>query len=292
VSFTVQRGEIFGFLGPNGSGKSTTIRMLTGLLPPSAGRATVGGLDVRTQPWALKQTIGYMSQRFSLYRDMTVGENIDFYAGAYGVPQAARRERRAWVLDMAGLAGRERALTRDLSGGWRQRLALGCAILHQPKVVFLDEPTAGVDPVSRRAFWNLIGTLAAEGTTVFVTTHYMDEAEHCDTVGLISNGRLIALGSPRELKATAISGDMLEVTTDNALAALALLQRHPWTWQASLFGDKIHVFVERADEGAGWIEQVFRQGGVAVHHIVQATPTLEDVFIGIIEAEERTAEAA
>ena len=292
VSFTVRRGEIFGFLGPNGSGKSTTIRMLTGLLPPSGGRATVGGLDVRTQPWALKQIIGYMSQRFSLYRDMTVGENIDFYAGAYGVPEAVRREQKAWVLQMAGLAGKERALTRDLAGGWRQRLALGCAILHQPKVVFLDEPTAGVDPVSRRAFWNLIGALAAQGTTVFVTTHYMDEAEHCDTVGLISNGRLIALGTPRELKATGISGDMLEVTTDDALAALALLQRHPWTRQASLFGDKIHVFVERADEGTTWINEVFQQGGLAARRIVQTAPTLEDVFIGVIETEERAAEAA
>ncbi len=292
VSFTVCRGEIFGFLGPNGSGKSTTIRMLTGLLPPSAGRATVGGLDVRTQPWALKQIIGYMSQRFSLYRDMTVGENIDFYAGAYGVPEAARREQKAWVLQMAGLVGKERTLTRDLAGGWRQRLALGCAILHRPEIVFLDEPTSGVDPVSRRAFWNLIGALAADGTTVFVTTHYLDEAEHCDTIGLISNGRLIALGSPRDLKSTALSGDMLEVTTDNALAALALLQRHPWTWQASLFGDKIHVFVERAGEGAVWIDQVFRQGGLQAHRISQATPTLEDVFIGIIEADERTQEAA
>lgn len=292
VSFTVRRGEIFGFLGPNGSGKSTTIRMLTGLLPPTAGRATVAGHDVSTQPWALKQTIGYMSQRFSLYRDMTVGENIDFYAGAYGVPEGVRRERKAWVLQMAGLSGKERMLTRDLAGGWRQRLALGCAILHQPEIVFLDEPTAGVDPVSRRAFWNLIGTLAVDGTTVFVTTHYMDEAEHCDTVGLISNGRLAALGSPRDLKTTAVAGDMLEVTTDDALAALALLQRHPWAWQASLFGDKIHVFVERADEGAGWIDQVFQQGGVAVRRIVPAAPTLEDVFIGIIETEERAAEAA
>ena len=200
VSFQVGRGEVFGFLGPNGAGKSTTIRMLCGILAPSGGRGTVAGFDIGTQPELVKAHIGYMSQRFSLYQDLTVEENIDFYSGIYRIPANKKRERKEWVIEMSGLAGHRRSLTAVLSGGWKQRLALGCAILHEPPIVFLDEPTSGVDPISRRKFWNLIYDLSAQGVTIFVTTHYMDEAEYCNRLGLIYRGELIALGTPHELK--------------------------------------------------------------------------------------------
>jgi ABC-2 type transport system ATP-binding protein len=200
VSFAVNEGEIFGFLGANGAGKSTTIRMLCGLLKPTSGTALVGGVDVANDPEAVKRRIGYMSQRFSLYEALTVDQNIRFFGGIYGLPRRLLEERRAFVLDMAGLTGRERALTRDLAGGWRQRLALGCAILHEPPIVFLDEPTSGVDPISRRRFWNLIGDLASKGATVLVTTHHLEEAEHCDRIAIIHAGRLAAIGTPSELK--------------------------------------------------------------------------------------------
>ncbi|HEX9078334.1 MAG TPA: ATP-binding cassette domain-containing protein [Desulfuromonadaceae bacterium] len=200
VSLTVPRGEIFGFLGPNGAGKSTTIRMLCGILPPTSGSGTVAGFSIAAQPERIKENIGYMSQRFSLYEDLTVEENIAFYAGVYRLTGGRRRERSEWVIAMAGLAERRRSLAGELSGGWRQRLALGCAILHEPPIVFLDEPTSGVDPLSRRKFWELIRTLAGGGVTVFVTTHYMDEAEYCDRLALIYRGELVAVGTPEELK--------------------------------------------------------------------------------------------
>ncbi len=200
INFRVRRGEIFGFLGPNGAGKSTAIRMLCGILSPSGGAATVAGFDVRTQPEQIKANIGYMSQKFSLYQDLTVEENIDFYAGIYRIPPERKRKRKEWVIEMAGLAQHRRRLTADLSGGWKQRLALGCAVLHEPPVVFLDEPTSGVDPINRRRFWDLIYDLSGRGVTVFVTTHYMDEAEYCNRLGLIYRGELIALGTPLELK--------------------------------------------------------------------------------------------
>jgi ABC-2 type transport system ATP-binding protein len=202
ISFEVQAGEIFGFLGANGAGKSTTIRMLCGLLRPTSGTALVGGVDVATDPEGVKRRIGYMSQRFSLYEALTVDQNIRFFGGVYGLNRAALEERRAFVLDMAGLRGRENTLTRDLAGGWRQRLALGCAILHQPSIVFLDEPTSGVDPVSRRRFWSLITDLSAHGATALVTTHYLEEAEHCNRVAIIHAGKLAALGTPASLKAS------------------------------------------------------------------------------------------
>ena len=205
VSFQVRRGEVFGFLGPNGAGKSTTIRMLCGILAPSGGRGTVAGYDIRTQPELVKTQIGYMSQRFSLYQDLTVEENIDFYGGIYRIPAERRRQRKEWVIEMAGLAEHRRQPTAILSGGWKQRLALGCAILHEPPVVFLDEPTSGVDPISRRLFWDLIYELSGQGVTIFVTTHYMDEAEYCNRLGLIYRGELIALGTPHELKSASVS---------------------------------------------------------------------------------------
>jgi ABC-2 type transport system ATP-binding protein len=200
INFQVARGEIFGFLGPNGAGKSTTIRMLCGILAPTAGRGTVAGFDIRTQPEQIKANIGYMSQKFSLYQDLTVEENIDFYSGIYCIPAKKKRERKEWVIEMSGLAEHRHSLTSILSGGWRQRLALGCAILHEPPIVFLDEPTSGVDPISRRQFWDLIYDLSGKGVTIFVTTHYMDEAEYCNRLGLIYRGELIALGTPHELK--------------------------------------------------------------------------------------------
>jgi len=200
VSFGVEKGEIFGFLGPNGAGKSTTIRMLCGILRPTSGTGSVGGFDIAREPESIKKIIGYMSQKFTLYGDLTVGENINFHGGIRRLPPALKRERKEWVLKMAGLIGRENALTKELSGGWRQRLALGCAILHQPEIVFLDEPTASVDPASRRDFWNLIYALSEQGTTTFVTSHYMDEVERCHRIAIIFGGKIIASGPPRELK--------------------------------------------------------------------------------------------
>lgn len=202
ISFQVRRGEVFGFLGPNGAGKSTTIKMLCGILPPTSGNAHVGGFRIDTQPENVKEIIGYMSQKFTLYQDLSVEENIDFYGGIHGLSSSQIQERKQWVLKMSGLENREKSLTKNLAGGWRQRLSLGCAILHQPQILFLDEPTASVDPVSRRDFWNLIYTLSDKGTTVFVTSHYMDEVERCHRLAIIYSGRIIALGSPRELKAT------------------------------------------------------------------------------------------
>ena len=197
ISFQVGRGEIFGFLGPNGAGKSTTIRMLCGILAPSGGTGIVAGYDIRTQPEKIKANIGYMSQKFSLYQDLTVEENIDFYSGIYNIPSQLKEERKAWVIEMAGLKEHRRRPTALLSGGWKQRLALGCAILHQPPIVFLDEPTSGVDPISRRAFWDLIYEMSGKGVTVFVTTHYMDEAEYCDRLGLDLSGRTGGAGNAR-----------------------------------------------------------------------------------------------
>ena len=220
ISFQVARGEIFGFLGPNGAGKSTTIRMLCGILAPTSGRGSVAGFDIRTQPEQIKANIGYMSQKFSLYQDLTVEENIDFYSGIYRIPPEKKRARKEWVIEMSGLAERRRSLTSILSGGWRQRLALGCAILHEPPIVFLDEPTSGVDPISRRQFWDLIYDLSGKGVTVFVTTHYMDEAEYCNRLGLIYRGELIALGTPHELKmemargTEAVAGETTGVSQD------------------------------------------------------------------------------
>jgi ABC-2 type transport system ATP-binding protein len=238
ISFKVRSGEIFGFLGPNGSGKTTTIRMLTGLLAPTSGKGTVAGYDILREQGRIKPEIGYMSQKFSLYPDLTVDENIDLYAGLYDVPRRRRAERKAWVLDMAGLRGKEGLLTRDLSGGWKQRLALGCSVMHQPRILFLDEPTSGVDPISRRAFWDLIFELSAQGVTIFVTTHYMDEADHCHTLALLYYGQIIALDSPRAMKANMKAGQMLEVEVPNALRASNVVANSPQVQSAAPYGDK------------------------------------------------------
>jgi len=286
VSFNVRQGEIFGFLGPNGSGKTTTIRMLCGLLPPTYGSGTVAGWDILRQQARIKPEVGYMSQKFSLYGDLTVEENLDFYAGVYGLANSQLAARKSWALKMAGLAGRERGLTRDLSGGWKQRLALGCAVLHEPRVLFLDEPTSGVDPISRRAFWDLIYNLSESGVTVFVTTHYMDEAEHCDRLGLIYNGRLIALGSPASLQANMRAGEMLEIACPHPMRALRILQDMDGVLSAGLYGDRVHVLVVDASRIAPAIRATFKAEGHALRRVHPIPLSLEDLFVAFIEMEE------
>jgi ABC-2 type transport system ATP-binding protein len=286
VSFTVRKGEVFGFLGPNGAGKSTTIRMLCGLLTPTAGRATVGGFDVGSQPDAVKSTIGYMSQRFSLYEDLTVEQNIDFYGGIYGLTGSRMEERKRWAIRMAGLEGKEHLLAHGLSGGWKQRLALGCSILHEPPILFLDEPTGGVDPVSRRNFWELIYELSHSGTTVFVTTHYMDEAEHCNTIGLIYGGKLSAIGSPTELKHQLDRYAFFEVDSAAPVDAMELLRKQPWTAETSIFGSSFHVSVTEPSGADARITKVLRDAGITATRVERILPSLEDVFIHLIAEED------
>ncbi len=285
VSFDVAAGEVFGFLGPNGSGKSTTIRMLTGLLVPSGGSGRVAGFDIVSESQRIKDVIGYMSQKFSLYEDLTVGQNLDFYAGIYRVPKDRKPARKRWALEMAGLLGREASLTRELAGGWRQRLALACAVLHEPRILFLDEPTSGVDPVSRRAFWDLIRTLARDGVTVFVTTHYMDEAEYCDRLALIHQGRKIAEGTPEQLKRERMRGDVLEVAVDRPVEALELLSREPAVREAAIFGTLLHAVVADAARDAARVRRVLEEAGLGVEGLERIEPSLEDVFVSAIEAE-------
>lgn len=283
VSFTVAKGEVFGFLGANGAGKSTTIRMLCGLLTPTSGSARVAGYDISNEPDRVKENIGYMSQRFSLYEDLSVGENIRFYGGVYGLDRRHLKARMPWVLKMAGLQGKENILTRELAGGWKQRLALGCALLHEPKIVFLDEPTGGVDPVSRRRFWDLINSLAESGVTVFVTTHYLDEAEYCNRIMLMHAGSIIAGGSPRELKTQYLLHPILEVESDRAVEAMSILETQPWVLGISLFGNWIHVTVEDEMGGREQTSALLAARRLQVKRIDRILPTLEDVFIHLIE---------
>lgn len=290
MSFKVRRGEIFGFLGPNGAGKSTTIRMLCGLLAPSSGRALVDGFDVGSQPDEVKARIGYMSQRFSLYDDLTVEENIHFYGGIYGLEKDRLAERKRWAVRMAGLEGKEKSLTGTLSGGWKQRLALGCAILHEPPIVFLDEPTGGVDPVSRRSFWDLIYALSNAGVTVFVTTHFLDEAEHCNTIGLVYTGKLIALGSPLELKRTLAEYRIFEVACDRPVDAMEILQKEPWVIETSIFGSAFHMSAAGKEDPEGRIRSILAANGIREKHIQRIVPSLEDVFIHLIGREDRKRE--
>ncbi len=283
VSFGVGRGSIFGFLGANGAGKSTTIRMLCGLLDPTSGTAVVGGHDVRREPERVKRSIGYMSQRFSLYEDLTVAENIRFFGGAYGLSNKAVGRRLPWVLELSGLQGRERSLTRTLAVGWKQRLALGCAVLHEPEIVFLDEPTGGVDPASRRRFWELINTLSGRGVTVFVTTHYLDEAEYCNDIRLIHDGRIVAGGSPRQLKDEVIRNPILEVASARAVDALEALRREPWVLGTSIFGTTLHVSVADEEEGRRLVAARLGREGIRPERVDRIVPSLEDVFIHKIE---------
>lgn len=281
IDLKVQKGEIFGFLGPNGAGKSTTIRMLCGLLLPSGGKGSVGGYDIITQSEEIKRTIGYMSQKFSLYDDLTVSENIDFFSGIYSVPEEKKSGRKTWALGMAGLADRKDAITRTLPAGFKQRLALGCAILHEPRILFLDEPTSGVDPISRRNFWKLIYEMSSTGTTVFVTTHYLDEADYCDRLGLIYRGKIIAEGAPNELKRRYMTRDVLEVDADRPIEAMDMLGRNGI--ETAVFGSLLHAIVESAGAAAPEIRRVLAQAGLAVRKIEKIEPSLEDVFVTLIE---------
>src|SRR3954469_8035954 len=285
VSFDVRRGEIFGFLGSNGAGKSTTIRMLCGLLKPTSGNATVGGVDVTRDPEGVKRRIGYMSQRFSLYELLTVDQNIRFFGGVYGLDQARLAERRRFVIEMAGLAGREWTLARDLAGGWRQRLALGCAILHEPAILFLDEPTGGVDPLSRRQFWRLIDALAHSGVTVLVTTHYLDEAERCHRVALIHAGRLAAIGTPGEVKQVFAGRPILEVRADRPVDARRLLDADAIVEKTSLFGTAVHAVLRDGTVSAETIASRLAAAGIAVQSVSPVSPSLEDVFLDVIDRE-------
>jgi ABC-2 type transport system ATP-binding protein len=283
VSFDVQRGEIFGFLGSNGAGKSTTIRMLCGLLKPTSGTAAVDGIDVGRDPEGVKRRIGYMSQRFSLYEQLTVDQNIRFFAAIYGLSGRRLEERRRFVLEMAGLRERERTRAADLAGGWRQRLALGCALLHEPPIVFLDEPTGGVDPISRRQFWVLIDQLSASGVTVLVTTHYLDEAEHCHRIAIIHAGRVAALGSAAALKRVFDDRTILEVRAANPVAALRALDAMAGVQKTSVFGTAVHaVLADRSPDAAAALQRKLATGGIAVSAVVPVAPSLEDVFLDVV----------
>jgi ABC-2 type transport system ATP-binding protein len=282
VSFEIRPGEIWGFLGPNGAGKSTTIRMLCGILDPTEGSAEVLGLDIRRQREEIKARIGYMSQRFSLYPDLTVRENLEFYGGAYGLSGDALRSQVTKWLEHSGLLDRQNTLARELSGGFRQRLALGCAVLHRPQMVFLDEPTAGVDPISRREFWDMMDRFADEGTTIMVTTHYMDEAEHCDRLAFIYDGQIIARGSPAQIKRDQMPGGVLEIRTDRFVDALAIVQAYPRVREAALHGSAIHASVDRADVASAVAERL-RTEGFTVESVEPILASLEDVFVALVE---------
>ncbi|MCA1583525.1 MAG: ABC transporter ATP-binding protein [Acidobacteria bacterium] len=283
LSFDVQRGEVFGFLGANGAGKSTTIRMLCGLLKPTSGTALVGGVDVGRDPEGVKRRIGYMSQKFSLYEPLTVDQNIRFFAGIYGLDADRLEARRAFVLEMAGLRGKETLITRQLPGGWRQRLALGCAILHEPAIVFLDEPTGGVDPLSRRHFWDLIGELARTGVTVLVTTHYLDEAEHCHRVAIIQAGRLAAMGTTKELKDVFAARPIVEIRAALPVAAMQVLEHLPDVEKTSIFGTTIHAVLRQSDVDLTALQHALAAAGVDVWSVEPVSPSLEDVFLDVVE---------
>lgn len=281
ISFGARKGEIFGFLGPNGAGKSTTIRMLCGLLIPTSGRAVVAGFDVGREPEKVRQNIGYMSQKFSLYNDLKVIENLRLFAGLYSVPERAAKERIAWALEMANLGGQENLIVGTLPGGWKQRLALGCAVLHKPPILFLDEPTSGVDPISRRQFWDLIHHMAEEGVTVFVTTHYMEEAEYCNRLALIYRGKMVALGTPTELKRSSMKGELLLVECEPLGPAVEALQSAPNVIDAAVFGSALHLVVQNADEQIPRIQRFLADRKVTVHRVEKIRPSLEDVFVSL-----------
>ena len=281
ISLSVRKGEVFGFLGPNGAGKSTTIRMLCGLLMPTSGRAEVAGFDVARKPESVRQNIGYMSQKFSLYNDLKVIENLRLFAGLYSVPTNVLKDRIEWALTMSNLKGHEDQITATLPGGWKQRLALGCAVLHQPPILFLDEPTSGVDPISRRQFWDVIHQMAGEGVTVFVTTHYMEEAEYCNRLALIFRGRIVALGTPTELKRNSMRGELLLVECESLGDAMEALQQTPGVMDAAVFGNALHLVVENAAIAEPKIRAVLNQKGITLIRISTIRPTLEDAFVSL-----------
>ncbi|MBU1094915.1 MAG: ABC transporter ATP-binding protein [Bacteroidetes bacterium] len=288
VSFTVKQGEIFGFLGANGAGKSTTIRMLIGILEPTSGDALVGGFSIKNEPDLVKKNIGYMSQKFSLYNDLTVAENIRFFAGVYGLDGKKYEERKKWVLKVANLEHMENVITGSLPGGIKQRLALGTAVIHEPKIVFLDEPTSGVDPISRRNFWDLINELSDGGTTILVTTHYLDEAEFCNDIILINAGKLIAQGNAKALKSNYIKNPILEIESERVVDSLEILEKEKWVGETSIFGNYIHVILNdnKINEG-NIIHLLTEENGIKVQRVEKIIPTLEDVFIHLIEKDSK-----
>ena len=288
IDLQVAAGTVFGFLGPNGAGKSTTIRMLCGILRASAGEGTVGGFDIVRQTDQLKSRIGYMSQRFSLYEDLTVQENLQFFAGIYNVRGSQRAARIAWALEMAGLRGRGHLRTAALAGGWRQRLALGCAVLHEPPILFLDEPTSGVDPASRRNFWEMIGELASRGITVFVTTHYMDEAEHCDQLALIYGGAVVASGSPATLKQRHMPRALLDLECGNLMGAYAVLKPEPALASVALFGNALHLVADDEAVARSVVAGRLHAAGITVQRLERIEPSLEDAFVSIVEGTSAT----
>lgn len=283
ISFNVKQGEIFGFLGANGAGKTTTIRMLCGIIEPTSGDALVGGYSIKKQPNLVKTQIGYMSQRFSLYNDLTVEENINFFGGVYGLYNSALAERKKWVLRVANLESKENVLTQDLPGGIKQRLALCTAVIHRPKIVFLDEPTSGVDPISRRGFWDLINDLSEEGITVFVTTHYLEEAEFCNNIILINAGKIIAEGNSNELKTNYIQGNILEIECSKPIATMEILERQTFVDETSIFGNNIHILVNNEYKNNDQIKTLLGNNEIEVKRIDKIIPTLEDVFIHLLE---------
>jgi len=290
VDLEVRKGEVFGFLGPNGAGKSTTIRMLCGLLKPTSGRALVAGYDVSRKPEEVRQNIGYMSQKFSLYNDLTVIENLRLFAGLYSVPAKELQGRIEWALAMADLKGQENLITGTLPGGWKQRLALGCAVLHKPPVIFLDEPTSGVDPITRRQFWELIHQMAGEGVTVFVTTHYMEEAEYCNRLALIFRGRIVALGTPSELKRDSMKGELLLVECTPLGDAVEALQLAPGVMDAAVFGNSLHLVVADATVAVPHLESYLAARNISVSRIEKIRPSLEDVFVSLTTGREAAEE--
>lgn len=287
ISFTVRAGEIFGFLGPNGAGKSTTIRMLCGLLAPSGGTGRVAGFDIVRETERIKTRIGYMSQRFSLYDDLTVEQNIDFFSGIYCVPRGQKAARKTWVLEMADLHAHRHSRTSELPGGWKQRLALGCAVLHEPSILFLDEPTSGVDPNSRRRFWDLIYQLAEQGVTVFVTTHYMEESEYCDRLAVIYRGEIVASGRPAELKSQHMGEAVLAIDCERPADAMLVLERIPAIREVALFGAGLHAVAPDERAAIAAAGGALAAAGIAVRRIERIPPTLEDVFVSLIEARDR-----
>lgn len=284
ISFNVNKGEIFGFLGANGAGKTTTIRMLCGILTPTSGDAQVGGFSIMKESGKVKTRIGYMSQRFSLYNDLTVEENINFFSGVYNLPEKKLKERKKWVLSIANLEGKEKLLTGSLPGGIKQRLALGTAVIHQPEIVFLDEPTSGVDPISRRNFWDLINSLADEGVTVLVTTHYLEEAEFCNNIIMIDQGKIIAEGNSKELKSAHIKNKMYEIEADNPVELMEQLKKAEFVDDVSIFGNNLHLSVNENFKSKEQISFFVNQhSNINVDKIDEITPTLEDVFIHLLE---------
>ncbi len=286
ISLSVQRGEIFGFLGPNGAGKSTTIRMLCGILQPTSGEGLVAGFDVVKESEKIKTRIGYMSQRFSLYEDLTVEENINFYSGIYRIASEKKQERKEWVLRMAGLTEHRNTKTAILSAGWKQRLSLGCAILHEPPILFLDEPTSGVDPISRRNFWDLIHDMSTQGVTIFVTTHYMEEAEYCDRLALIYRGELTATGTPQELKLKLMKEEVLELKYDHPQDLIEPLAKVPGVKEVALFGRGLHLVVDDFDKVKPALQEFLRAQNIPEQKLKKIEPSLEDVFVSLIEERE------